>query len=43
MLFKGEPRDPCDSTEGALLLFPEEGLGFSVSDLEALLVMNLMG
>lgn len=43
MFFKGEPGDLCDNTEGALMLFPEEGLGFSISDLAALLFINLMG
>lgn len=40
MLFKGEPGDLCDNTEGAVLLFPEEVLDFLVSDLAALLFIN---
>lgn len=43
MLFRGEPGDLCDNTEGTLLLLLEEGLGFSTLDLAALLFVNVMG
>lgn len=43
MLFKGGPGELCDNTESALLVLPEEGLGFSILDLAALLFINLMG